>query len=292
MQLIRILICNVFIGLILFYGTTSNAATFIHLKSEPGDFIGQGIEQTLTTDVGAFTAINSLNVVTINFNGSTWWNLSFAAPQGQQLQPGPYEGATRYPFQSPTGSGLAVSGNGRGCNTLTGRFEVIEAIYSASGQIERFAADFEQHCGGATPAFFGSIRYNATIGFPPKVSITANGIGTPIIVNAGDTAEIKISMEAGDKEGVSAERWLSVLGPSINLWYKHDQWIPSVVPKKWSTEPFTTFENAVQWRFGKPGVYLFMFAADEQLDGKLNTQYVDHVVVTVTQPLENQPSKE
>lgn len=232
----------------------------------------------------AFTASNSLNVVTINFNGSTRWNLSFAAPQDQQLQPGPYEGATRHPFQSPTGPGLSISGDGRGCNTLTGRFDVLEAVYTVAGEIERFAADFEQHCEGAAPALFGSVRYNATVGFPPKVSITANGSSTPIIINAGEAVEIKISMEAGDKEGVMAERWLGVLRPTINRWYKGNRWLPSVVPLKWRTKPFTTFEKVVQWRFHKPGVYLFMFAADEQLDGKLNTQYVDHVVVTVTQP--------
>ena len=285
MKLMRILICNAFVGLIFFCSAISNAATFIHFRSEPGDYIGQGIEQTLTTDDGVFTDSNSLNnVVTINFNGSTWWNLSFAAPQGQQLQPGVYEGATRYPFQSPTGPGLDVSGDGRGCNTLTGRFDVLEAVYTGSGQIEQFAADFEQHCEGDAPALFGSVRYNATVGFPPKVSITANGSSIPIITNAGETVEIRISMEAGDKEGVRAERWLGVLGPTINHWYKGNQWIPSVVPLKWGTKPFASFEKVVQWRFRKPGVYLFMFAADEQLNGKLNTQYVDHVVVTVTRP--------
>lgn len=74
-----------------------------------------------------------------------------------------YEGATRYPFQSPTTPGLSVSGTGRGCNTLTGRFDVLEAVYGADGSVQRFAANFEQHCEGGTAALRGSVRYNATV---------------------------------------------------------------------------------------------------------------------------------
>ncbi len=292
MKLKRILICGGLVGLMFLCSATANAATYIYFRSEPGDYIGQGIEQTFTTEDGVFIASNSLNVVTIDFDGSSWWTLDFAAPEGQQLQPGPYEEATRYPFQSPTGPGLSIYGDGRGCNTLTGRFDVLEAVYTVSGEIERFAADFEQHCEGDEAALFGSVRYNATVGIPAKVSITANGSNTPIIVDADDIVEIKISMEAGDKEGVMAERWFGVLRPTINQWYQGNRWIPSAVPLKMGTKPIATFEKVIQWRSGRPGVYLFMFAADEQINGKLNTQYVDHVVVTVKQPLKAQQSEE
>jgi hypothetical protein len=53
------------------------------------------------------------------------------------------------PFQGSDQPGLSVSGDGRGCNTLTGRFEVLEAVYRSSGDVVSFAADFEQHCEGA-----------------------------------------------------------------------------------------------------------------------------------------------
>jgi hypothetical protein len=84
-----------------------------------------------------------------------------------------YENAARYPFQSPTQPGLEVSGDGRGCNELTGRFDILEISYTSQGEIDRFSADFEQHCEGADSALFGSIRYNATRGFPLKVDINA-----------------------------------------------------------------------------------------------------------------------
>lgn len=76
------------------------------------------------------------------------------------MTPGVYENATRFPFQGPTNAGLSVSGQGLGCNTLTGRFEVLEVVYGPGGEVNSFAADFEQHCEGATPALFGSIRFN------------------------------------------------------------------------------------------------------------------------------------
>ncbi len=68
--------------------------------------------------------------------------------------------------QKPSGVPVAaatVSGAGRGCNTLTGRFSVLKAKYDASGNVKSFAADFEQHCEGASPALAGSIRYKSKL---------------------------------------------------------------------------------------------------------------------------------
>jgi hypothetical protein len=139
--------------------------TLLSLNSQPGDYIGQGEQRTLTVADGWFSANNNFdNGVSLSFHGndpSVWWYLDFAAPGNLRLAPGVYEHATRFPFQQPAAPGLSVSGEGRGCNTLTGRFEVFEATYGPSGEVLTFAADFEQHCEGAGPALSGSIRYNA-----------------------------------------------------------------------------------------------------------------------------------
>ena len=137
--------------------------TYLALDSEPGDFIGGGISQTFTPAEGDFDASRNFdNGVTVNFNGGAFnlWTLDFAAPGDAALAVGAYENATRFPFQSPTDPGLDVSGQGRGCNMLTGRFEVLEIVYGPGGEVKRFAADFEQHCEGLPPALFGSIRFN------------------------------------------------------------------------------------------------------------------------------------
>lgn len=277
---------SVIIG-VMFFSATSNAATFLYFNSKPGDYIGQGIEQTWTTDDGEFNAIGnvSTNVVSINFNGTSWWHLDFAGPGGQTLQTGSYENANRYPFQSPTLPGLSVYGDGRGCDTLTGRFDILEISYSAAGEIDRFAADFEQHCEGSAPALFGSIRYNATIGFPLKVDIKANGKDTPIIVNVGQAVEISVTTDAGDDKGILAEHWLGrsgTYGPP--QWFIGKNWVNSILsPMMWFRGSVTTSNHKFIWTPKIAGIYIFQFVVDYKLDRRLNTQFADHVVITVLQ---------
>ncbi|MFN2506516.1 MAG: thrombospondin type 3 repeat-containing protein [Acidimicrobiales bacterium] len=151
--------------------------TYLTFLSDPGDYIGQGRTQTWTPTSGSFTASHSTGLVTISYNGgSTSWRLNFKARSGAEVLPGPYEGATRYPFQSPMTPGLDVSGSGRGCNTLTGRFDVLEAVYATNGSVSRFAADFEQHCEGGVPALRGSVRYNASTKFAPPPDDDRDGV--------------------------------------------------------------------------------------------------------------------
>ena len=69
----------------------------------------------------------------------------------------------RYPFQPAGVPGLAVAGDGRGCNVLTGSFQVLQAVYGPGNTLVAFDAIFEQHCEGATPALRGQIRYNANV---------------------------------------------------------------------------------------------------------------------------------
>ena len=143
--------------------------TALVLNSAPGDFIGGGLNQTFTESDGTFTAMRNFdNGVSIFFNGGPhWWYLYFAAPMDAPLIVGFFDEATRFPFQSPTKPGLDVSGEGRGCNELTGRFEVLEVVYGPTGDVERFAATFEQHCEGMEPALTGSILFNSTLQGPP-----------------------------------------------------------------------------------------------------------------------------
>ena len=179
------------------------AQTFLHLDSEEGDYIGQGEKVFLDETHGTFTATRNFdNGVTVNFHTesfSTWWTLNFAAPREAELIPGPYQGATRFPFQSPTKPGLDVYGNGRGCNTLTGRFDVLEVQYGASGEIERFAATFEQHCEGNEPALFGEVRFNSTGDFPDPPD--SDGDGVPDTLD-NCLLDLNPDQQDGDLDGV------------------------------------------------------------------------------------------
>ncbi len=112
-----------------------------------------------------------------NFNQSSssqdsiFWDLVFAAPSGQTLAPGTYMNATTASFPSSTTPGLDISGEGRECNTVTGQFVVNEAVYGASGNVESFSADFQQHCEGAMPALLGQIRYNTPDSVPEPSNV-------------------------------------------------------------------------------------------------------------------------
>ena len=138
------------------------AETFLHFESEAGDYIGQGQKVTLTlNEVDFLVQRNFDNGISFSINNSSrpmppqsiWWYADFAGPFDAALVVGPYEYATRFPFQIPGAPGLSFSGNGRGCNTLMGRFDVREVAYNpVTGVVLRFAVDFEQHCEGLAPA--------------------------------------------------------------------------------------------------------------------------------------------
>jgi hypothetical protein len=52
---------------------------------------------------------------------------------------------------------------------------VHELTYGPSGAVLSFAAEFEQHCEGASPALFGAIYFNAGAQLPPTLNLTLSG---------------------------------------------------------------------------------------------------------------------
>jgi uncharacterized delta-60 repeat protein len=145
--------------------SAASGTTSLYFNSQPGDFIGQGQTHTWTPTTGTFgVSRNYDNGVSFSYQDHTpsvWWYLDFAAPNHATITPGVYANATRFPFQGPTEPGLAVYGEGRGSNTLTGNFTVTQAVYDSAGNVQAFDATFEQHSEGAPPALFGEIKYNA-----------------------------------------------------------------------------------------------------------------------------------
>lgn len=85
--------------------------------------------------------------------------VQLAAPPGEPIAVGAYENAVRAPFRPPGSPGIDVTGMGRGCNQMHGRFEVTDATFGENNYVESFSATFEQHCEwpGAL-ALYGEIR--------------------------------------------------------------------------------------------------------------------------------------
>lgn len=135
---------------------------------------GDGSNLYNAANGGTVTAsVNYDNGVSLSVGG---WEIDFAAPSNAALTTGTYLGAARFPFQSGTQPGLSFDGQGRGDNTLSGSFTVLEIEYGAGNTIVSFAADFIQYDECDISSWnIGSIRYNTTVPLttPPPPSITS-----------------------------------------------------------------------------------------------------------------------
>lgn len=161
----------------------------LSMTSDEGDYIGQGQSYAYSTQAGDRLDVygnESGQVVSVAVNGANgdWWYLDLAAPSGQSLAPGVYANATRYPFNEPNEPGLSVSGNGRGCNVLTGSFTVNEVAFGPQGYVQALDATFEQHCEGMDPALRGRIRIdNPEPPAPLELGLDVAGSGTASTLN-------------------------------------------------------------------------------------------------------------
>lgn len=140
--------------------------TRLVMRSEPDDFVGQGLSYDLSGGAYNFDGRkNADNGARVWITGAQSWDLNFAAPNDAYLAIGEYLGAQRFPFQPAGSPGLSVGGQGRGPNTLTGEFYVYDIVWNADkSDIVSFAAWFKQHSDGDEPALLGTIQYNTTIG--------------------------------------------------------------------------------------------------------------------------------
>ena len=170
------------------------------MSSQQGDYIGQGGQYLITLSDGAFTLSNSANVVGLSINNGDYWDAGFAGPTTVRLGVGDYENAQRYPFQPAGTPGLDVSGAGRGCNTLTGNFQVLKAGYNSS-ILQSFSANFEQHCEGAVPALFGWLRNHTVL---QQFSVSNAVISGP---NATFTVTLNPASETSVFRQLRDDRW-------------------------------------------------------------------------------------
>lgn len=169
--------------------------TSLTMTSDPGDYIGAGQIYNYSQADGSFGAqvYDGNSGVSISFNTPTFdhfWTLTFAAPNGAPLTPGTYPNALR--FADATSPGLDVNGDGRGCNSVTGTFQVLQATYGPANTLVAFDAIFEQHCESAAPALRGEIRYNANVALYLTAPSTVRAIQTrtvSFLVSATDVQQ-------------------------------------------------------------------------------------------------------
>ena len=147
----------------------ADAPVFFKWFSEPGESIGSGGFDRFTQPPSNFTAFCDRNTLNVQIRaGSEFWLAMFSGPASVPLRPGAYEGATRAPFNSAT-PGLSISGRGRGCNSLSGRF-VIHDIDLQNNRVNRFHASWTQRCGNDAGLLSGEVRL---LNMPPSSSVVS-----------------------------------------------------------------------------------------------------------------------
>jgi uncharacterized repeat protein (TIGR01451 family) len=135
------------------------SGNYIYLESDSGDYIGAGTTYLYTPASGTVGVTANGKLLQVNVSTADTWTGSFLAMNVlTQLQQGYYGNLERYPFNNPVTGGLDWSGNGRGCNTLTGWFAVDSISYSGTA-LQSVDLRFEQHCEGGAPALHGKIHW-------------------------------------------------------------------------------------------------------------------------------------
>jgi len=139
----------------------------LHNAFGGGDLLLTKADGDFAVIAGGFTGAVPIDTVAIFFNGARhFWSLHFSTRAlGTPLLPGTFLNGQRYPFEGPGHPGLSVSGDGIGCNTLTGQFTVLDITFDNAFSpplVASLAIEFEQHCEGGADAMTGHIFYNYT----------------------------------------------------------------------------------------------------------------------------------
>jgi hypothetical protein len=140
------------------------------LVSEPGDYTLEGTDSSFDTPEAAYISANysgggrrMLRVT--GEDESESFAFVFESPSGAQLEVGKYVDTVSGASQPAGSAGLSVVKRpGTSCYYDYGRFIVKDIHIDAAGNVDRFWALYEQHCGSPeAPALFGEVR----VGEPP-----------------------------------------------------------------------------------------------------------------------------
>jgi hypothetical protein len=141
-------------------------ATFSY-TSASGDYIGRGGSGTYSASNSTFAMRGNSSSLTLTVtnssNSADYWMIQLAAPTGEQLHPMRYYDAERAAFKTGRSPGLDVSGQGRGCNSVYGTFNINQIGTDSSGNVTLLDATFSQSCETSTaPPMQGTIHYQSS----------------------------------------------------------------------------------------------------------------------------------
>lgn len=162
--------------------TTPTALTKVTLQSDPGDYIGYGGSYNYSQKDATIRIAEYAGKLSVTVFGNESWTGDFVLPMGTTsfVSGTSYTGLKRYPFHNPAIGGMNWSGEGRGCNTLSGSFSIQSASY-VNGSLASIVLQFEQHCENMTPALRGTVEWYAsdTTAPPGPVNPLPAGLWAP-----------------------------------------------------------------------------------------------------------------
>lgn len=181
-------------------GFGQGGLTTFTMDSETGDWVGGGDQYDYAPDNATIAVSGTRQHISASVGGDNgdWWDADFDAPDGDILATGiTFRHVARYPFNGG-GPGMDISGNGRGCDELTGRFTVNLLTFSADTSLKAADISFVQFCDGSTSALRGHLQYRVPTGDttpPPPATAIA-------VVRDGTTATISWTNPSADFDHV------------------------------------------------------------------------------------------
>jgi hypothetical protein len=154
-------------------------------SSGAGDYIGGGKSELWTLTESDFSIRGDNHQVQATASGrGDYWQLWFRAPSNGVLRVVAFTNAERAPFVTGKAPGLDIFGNGRGCNTVSGQFDVTRVVgWAANGDVVSIDVVFEQHCEGMVPALRGELWITTQAGVHKPLP----NMSSPITSNARAT---------------------------------------------------------------------------------------------------------
>jgi hypothetical protein len=176
------------------------------LTSDAGDYIGGGRSYTYTNANAILPLVNGSQGIFLRVIGNERWDANFEVPPGQNLAPGSWVNVTRWGGQAPGRPGMSWSGEGRGCNALTGSFTIDSLIWSSGIGSKLVSLDlrFEQHCEDLAPALKGTIHWrddDRTVPPGPVMPIPTNLWRPPAGATPAEGDFVFLESDPGDSVG-------------------------------------------------------------------------------------------
>lgn len=212
------------------------APGFVALQSDPGDFIGEGLDYRYTQADARYSIVQGQRGVTVWINGDEDWIGDFELPDSfSRVEVGVYNNLGRSPFHDPAVGGISWSGEGRQCDELTGSFEVTSVTY-VDGFINDIKMNFEQYCDGSSAALRGDIHwYLDDQTYPPgPVRPPPSALWKPAAGTTPDSGNyVYLESEVGDPIGAAntylytpdvAEITGSGRRESFNIYVRGSEW--------------------------------------------------------------------